>query len=144
MKKLALLLLLPCIVFAQSVPVKGAISTTVTQDNIQSTICVSGYTKTIRPPASYTNKLKLAQMKQLGLAGVPSDYEEDHLISLELGGSPTSVNNLWPQPWVNAHMKDAVENKLHKMVCTGKMTLAEAQKEISEDWYQAYLKYVKK
>lgn len=134
-------------VFAQAVkvPVPGAINPAVTQDNIQTNICIPGFTKTIRPPASYTNKLKLKQMKDLGLTGTPHDYEEDHLISLELGGNPTDPNNLWPEPWVgseNAHMKDQIENKLHKMVCAGQITLAEAQKDIATDWLGAYKKYI--
>jgi hypothetical protein len=88
----------------------GAVNPDVTQDNIGETICVSGWTKTIRPPAGYTNKLKLRQMAAAGLGGAPSDYEEDHLISLEIGGNPTNPANLWPQLWNGtwgAHRKDA-------------------------------------
>lgn len=131
---------------ASAQTIKGEVNPAVTQANIKTTICVPGFTKTIRPTASYTNKLKLKQMKDLGLAGTPHDYEEDHLISLELGGSPDSPNNLWPQPWVgdkNARMKDQIENKLHKMVCAGEISLKEAQSDIANDWYSAYLKYVK-
>lgn len=141
----------------------GAINPDVTEDNIQQTICVSGWTKTIRPASSYTTNLKKFQ---LGLTGTitlppdlaknfkvtngylkhnqdinPADYEEDHLISLELGGHPTDSANLWPEPYTttpNARNKDAVENYLHKQVCNGSITLAEAQKEISTDWYAVY------
>src|SRR6202047_21312 len=71
----------------------------------------------------------------------PGDYEVDHLISLELGGS-NSIKNLWPQsyvtkPW-NAHVKDALENRLHAMVCAGKMSLKDAQMQISGDWIACY------
>ncbi len=65
----------------------------------------------------------------------------DHLISLELGGCPDCVANLWPEPYnipLGAHEKDKVENYLHKMVCSGQMTLVEAQKEISTDWSAVY------
>lgn len=72
-------------------------------------------------------------------------YEIDHLISLELGGS-NNVDNLWPQsytttPW-NAHVKDALENRLHKLVCEGTVTLEDAQHEIATDWISAWYKYV--
>src|ERR1035437_2160395 len=61
----------------------GAIDQKVTQDNIKQTICVKGYTKTVRPPVSYTNKLKIQQIAAYGyLDKNPRDYEEDHLISL--------------------------------------------------------------
>lgn len=70
--------------------------------------------------------------------------EIDHLRSLELGGA-NSRANLWPQsycgPW-NAVQKDALENRLHKLVCAGEMTLQEAQDEISVDWIASYRKRV--
>ena len=74
----------------------------------------------------------------------PGDYEVDHLISLELGGS-NSIKNLWPQsyltqPW-NAHVKDALENELHDEVCSGRLDLATAQHDIATDWIAAYKKY---
>jgi hypothetical protein len=81
----------------------GAINPAVTQSNISRTICVTGWTATIRPPSSYTTSLKQRQLAT-GYAyrgdRDTSDYEEDHLISLELGGSPTSVRNLWPEPYL--------------------------------------------
>ena len=68
--------------------------------------------------------------------------EVDHLISRELGGQD-EVENLWPQPYTQhpgAHEKDWLENELHKEVCAGKITLPDAQTEIKNDWYVAYLK----
>jgi hypothetical protein len=126
-------------------PVPGAVNPAVTQANIGSTICVSGWTKSIRPPASYTDKLKLAQMTKLGLSGDPHAFEEDHLISLEIGGNPTDPNNLWPQPWhgpANAHHKDRLENLLHRLVCGHRITLDAAQREISLDWVSSYRKRI--
>jgi hypothetical protein len=126
-------------------PVPGAVNPAVTQANIGSTICVSGWTKSIRPPASYTDKLKLAQMAKLGLSGDPHAFEEDHLISLEIGGNPTDPNNLWPQPWhgpANAHHKDRLENLLHKLVCSHRIALDAAQREISLDWVSSYRKRI--
>ena len=115
----------------------GAIDPTVTQDNIDSTICVPGYTKTVRPPVSYTEPLKFKLMDAYGFTDSASNYEFDHLIPLEVGGSPTDVKNLWPEPHYtdpNSFDKDGLENYLHKQVCSGNMDLKTAQDEISSDW----------
>ena len=74
-----------------------------------------------------------------------SHFEVDHLISLELGGADVA-ENLWPQsyetqPW-NAHVKDKLEDRLHALVCSGKMPLEQAQRDIAADWIAAYHKYV--
>ena len=123
----------------------GAINPNVTQNNIHQTICVSGWVKTISPPTNYTNQLKLTQLKEYGYTDLnPDHYEEDHLISLELGGSPKDPKNLWPEPLAGewgAHAKDKVENKLKKMVCAEKITLKEAQNAITVNWIDAYKKY---
>jgi hypothetical protein len=121
----------------------GATNPGVTQDNIQSTICVSGYTATIRPPASYTNPLKVQSVHDYGYNDTNvSDYEEDHLIPLEVGGDPTSALNLWAQPRYGTYAaqdKDGFENYLHAQVCSGGMTLAEAQHEIATDWVRYWM-----
>jgi hypothetical protein len=109
----------------------GVVNPAVTQATIRSTICVSGWTRTVRPPVSYTNALKLKQMRQYGLRGSPSDYQEDHLISLELGGNPTDPRNLWPEPYPRASAVDRTENDLNDAVCSGRLTLAQAQREES-------------
>ena len=138
------LLALPLSAFlAAGIP--GMTNPAVTQANIDTTICVSGWTKTIRPPASYTDKLKRQQMAARHLTGAPSDFEEDHLISLEIGGNPTSPMNLWPEPWngpYGAHKKDRLENRLKALVCAHKLPLVDAQQAIASDWRAAYRKYV--
>lgn len=66
--------------------------------------------------------------------------EIDHLISLEIQGS-NDIENLWPEPYLplpGAHQKDVLENALHKEACSGTITLQQAQREISTDWYAAY------
>ena len=115
-------------------PPPGVVNPDVTQDNIDRTICVHGWTTTIRPSVGYTNRVK---REMLGLA--PSvdmkAFELDHFIPLELGGHPTDKRNLWPQPWggtCGAHAKDAVENDLHRKVCSHRMTLADAQAAITK------------
>ena|SRR5258708_4555937 len=116
----------------------GTIDPHVTQTNIQQTICVSGYTKTVRPPASFTNNLKVQQIAAYGYADTTlHDYEEDHLISLELGGAPADPKNLWPEPGASPNPKDKIENECHKKVCDGTITLATAQQEIASNWQTA-------
>jgi hypothetical protein len=105
----------------------GVLNPDVTQATIHSTICVNGWTKTIRPPTSYTNELKQKQMREYGVRGSTSDYQEDHLISLELGGHPTDPRNLWPEPYPRASKVDALENDLNDKVCSGELTLEDAQ-----------------
>ena len=106
----------------------GALNPDVTQATIGSTICKHGWTRTIRPPTSYTNELKREQMRAYRRTGGPHDYQEDHLISLELGGHPSDPRNLWPEPLPHAYQVDQVENELNDRVCSGKLTLAEAQR----------------
>jgi hypothetical protein len=78
----------------------GATNPEVTQFNIKKTICNSGWTKTIRPPSSYTTALKKQQIVEYGYRNKkPGSYEEDHLISLQLGGDPHDPQNLWPQAY---------------------------------------------
>jgi hypothetical protein len=99
----------------------------VTQATIAKTICVSGWTKTIRPPASYTNALKRSQLAEWHYADQnPSHYEEEHLISLEVDGAPWSKKNLWPEPHSESSKSDPRENVWHKQVCNGTLNLRAA------------------
>lgn len=126
----------------------GALNPAVTQATIGSTICVSGWTATIRPPSSYTTNLKKQQIVQYTYTDTSTaDYEEDHLISLELGGAPTDPRNLWPEPYTaslpdgrptGAHTKDGFETQLKNKVCSGTISLAAAQSEIGDHWVHAY------
>ena len=106
----------------------GVLNPAVTQATVGSTICRSGWTRTVRPPVSYTNDLKRKGLRQYRLRGPPSAYQEDHLISLELGGDPTDPRNLWPEPYPRASEVDRIENELNRLVCTGRISLAEAQR----------------
>lgn len=115
----------------------GVTNLNVTQDNIHQTICVSGYTKTIRPPVSYTSKLKSEQMSEYGYTDSIHAHEEDHLISLELGGSPDDPKNLWPEPHASPNPKDKVENYLHAAVCAGRIALHDAQVRVATNWTTA-------
>jgi len=135
-------------VLPNSARTPGAINPSVTQSDIGQTICVSGWTAAVRPPASVTTRLKKAQLASgYNYQGdiATGDYEEDHLISLELGGAPSAPANLWPEPYngpEGARVKDQVENRLHALVCAGTITLATAQRAIATNWWIAFQKYV--
>ena len=106
-------------------------------------ICVRGYTKKVR---NVPKNVKEEVYRIYGIQSYePGDYEVDHLISLELGGS-NSIRNLWPESYLtepyNAHRKDALENKLHALVCSGDLSLVDAQIAIAKNWIAAYEKYV--
>jgi hypothetical protein len=111
-----------------------------TLDVTKDDVCTPGYSKKVRDvPVA----VKKQVYKEYNVQYVPRAYEVDHLISLELGGS-NSIRNLWPESYSiywNAHVKDALENRLHSLVCNGSMSMAEAQKEISTDWIASYKKH---
>lgn len=126
----------------------GAINPDVTQANIGQTICVRGWTRTVRPPEEYTYRLKRRQMRAWGYADRRlRDYEEDHLVPLSLGGAPYDRGNLWPEPryaadgW-DADRKDELEARLAQLVCSGNVSLGEAQRAIARDWIAAYRRYL--
>lgn len=145
-----LALALSCTALASDLPnpafTPGAVNPNVTQINIHQTVCVKGYTKTIRPPAYHTNKLKKQQLREYGYADTnPKHYEEDHLIALSIGGAPNDPRNLWPEPRIsewNAKKKDHLEFVLYKMVCAQEITLAEAQRAMAVNWIEAWKRYV--
>jgi hypothetical protein len=115
----------------------GVLNPDVTQETIGRTICSHGWTATVRPPTTYTNALKLEQIRRYGFAGGPADYQEDHFISLELGGAPRDPRNLWPERRPRAERVDSFENDLNAKVCSGELSLAEAQRREAElKWTQ--------
>ena len=120
----------------------GAVDPRVTQENVRETICISGWTKTVRPPERFTNGIKMRMVSAKADDSSASDYELDHFIPLELGGCPDCEANLWLEPYQpepGAHQKDRVENYLHRRVCSGAITLQQAQQQIAGDWYKVYL-----
>jgi len=106
------------------------------QNNIDQTICVPGWTATVRPPTSYTNKLKRTLVAEIPDAAM-EDYELDHVVPLAVGGHPIDPRNLHLQLWDGpdgAHAKDVVEVRMKKMVCDHKITLAKAQACFIRGW----------
>ena len=106
-------------------------------------VCVKGYSKQVRNVSAATkNAVYAAYGMTKHFNGTTG--EVDHLVSLELGGS-NSRSNLFPEaaaPTPGSHEKDKIENRLHNMVCAGRMTLGTAQRTIAKDWVSAYDKYI--
>lgn len=105
--------------------------------------CMSGYAKKARKVSQRTKeRVYLSYHLPHHKTG---EYQIDHLIPPSLGGANTR-KNLWPQSYetkiLNAHVKDALEWKLHRLVCAGKVSLLNAQVDIARDWTQAYEKYI--
>ncbi|WP_225728082.1 MULTISPECIES: hypothetical protein [unclassified Nocardia] len=123
----------------------GAVNPKVTPEDIATTICKSGYTGSIRPAQGITDTEKKGNAQSYAYTGDLGQAEYDHLISLELGGDPNDPRNLWVEPPSPGHQakdgvnnpKDQVENKLHTLVCGGKVALADAQYAIATDWTTA-------
>lgn len=111
------------------------------QDNIQQTICVAGYTATVRPSSSFTYAIKMRLLREQGLPESDAKlYELDHIVPLALGGHPRNLHNLMLQPWKGADgakAKDKLERHLQLDVCHGAIGLREAQELIFRDWKSA-------
>ena len=101
-------------------------------------ICTSGYASSVRNvPSSEKDQVYAEYGISSHYAG---QYEVDHLVSLELGGS-NDIANLWPEaasPKPGFHEKDQVENYLHDQVCSGAISLKDAQNEIATNWLAVY------
>lgn len=121
----------------------GATNPGVVQANIRSTICVREWTQTVRPPEAVTARIKTERMAAYGVPDTErATVELDHLVPLELGGAPNDLANLWPEvsdlPGAGfRNTKDTVERRLRHAVCTGRITLADAQHAIATDWTTA-------
>lgn len=124
----------------------GGLNPDVTQATIGQTICVAGWTATVRPSSTYANGVKAKLLREHGLQPSDADrFELDHLVPLALGGHPRRLENLWLQPWAgewSARRKDQLEVCLKNMVCSGVLPLAEAQRAIAADWSAAWSKLV--
>ncbi|MGZ4301172.1 MAG: hypothetical protein ACXVFD_04275 [Gaiellaceae bacterium] len=117
----------PSVILPDKTRTPGALNPKVRQSTIKKTICKSGWTTKIRPPVAFTNALKVKQMVLYEETGLPSEYEEDHFIPLELGGAPRNPKNLWPEPHAQSKLSDPVETSLKRRVCKGLMKLAKAR-----------------
>ena len=125
-----------------------ALNPDVDEDTIGQTICVSGYTKSVRPASGYTNGVKKKLMREAGIDTVRiGDFELDHIVPLTLGGHPRKLSNLMLQPWEGEHgakSKDILEVRLQSLVCHGTLDLTDAQVCIARDWEACALQYPKR
>ncbi len=119
-----------------------AVNPAVTQATLQSTVCIRGWTATVRPSFFASQRIKLEKMKALG-ATEATAFELDHVIPLCAGGSPDDPSNLQLQPWAEATRKDRLEVQACRCLCKGKVSLAEVQADFRADWIGAYAKYAK-
>lgn len=112
-----------------------ALNPSVTQENIQQTICIKGYTKSVRPTSSFTNIIKAQMLREQGIEAEDiSLFELDHKIPLAIGGNPSNLENFQLQLWEEAKKKDAIERRLHKLVCKGDVLLKDARSCMLNDW----------
>jgi hypothetical protein len=106
-------------------------------------ICTPGYSSAVRDVSTATkNRVYLAY--GITVNRLPGEFEMDHLVPLELGGS-NDPKNLWPEPAAPApgfHQKDQLENRLHDLACAGDIAFDQAQRLIASDWYAAYVTFV--
>lgn len=127
----------------------GALNPQVNQGTIHKTICVRGWTATVRPPESVTEPEKRAAMTAYGNHTSLRSVEYDHALPLALGGAPNDPRNMWPEPNYGGvptdsyyhNPKDRLERFLSIEVCAGRMSLLHAQKAIATDWVSAYRQY---
>ena len=124
----------------------GAVDGAVTQATLSQTVCrKGGYTSSVRPPVSITDKAKSQIMAAYGIPGSEaSKYELDHLVPLASGGA-SDIRNLWPEPNIFAlgkpsasafvhNDKDQVEDDAFSALCSGKASLGAIQKTMTSDW----------
>jgi hypothetical protein len=114
----------------------GSIDPHVTQADIRSTICKKGWTSTVRPPESQTERFKYDVAYPAYRTPRSERTELDHLVPLELGGS-NDATNLWPEYPPTPNPKDKVEDALNAAVCEGRVSLTAAQDAIAADWLTA-------
>lgn len=94
---------------------------------------------------SISPSIRRAVLRNYGVRSLSEgDYELDYLITPELGGA-ADPQNLWPERYAsatwNAHVKDDLEQLLRRLVCSGSVPLASAQRDIATNWVSAYKRY---
>ncbi len=104
-----------------------------------SRICQPGYATSVR---DVPESEKRHVYDEYGIVShSPGQYEIDHVIPLELGGD-NSIKNLWPQlndhPRGYLNSKDVLENRLHVLVCAGRVALIGAQRAIASNWVSEF------
>jgi hypothetical protein len=131
---LSLLVMLPLLALT------ALVNPEVTQDTIHQTICVPGYATSVRPNVNYTRAMKRAKLKEAGIPATQAkQWVLDHIVALEVGGCAKCAANFQLQPVQGkdgGKAKDVIENRMHRAVCAGTMTLEAAQQCLSSNWKQ--------
>jgi hypothetical protein len=115
----------------------GRTNPKVTPDTVQTTICVAGYTATIRPPYSETSKAKAALIAREHPGDPMSAWILDHIVPLEGGGAPgsaTDLRNFMLQAPAESHVKDRLEDEMRDDICSGRVPLHTAQVAMADGW----------
>jgi hypothetical protein len=125
----------------------GVRDPSITQDNIDETICKPGWIDAVRPTKEESVPVLVESLARYGYTNAaPEDFQLDRLIPVILGGSLWDEGNLFPQPHAGvagmsetsgSEAKDAVDRRLNAEVCSGKITLEDAQHAIVENWLGA-------
>ena len=110
----------------------GVLDTSIAQENITSTICVRGYASSKRVGVSAQKEKSLREYER-------KDAILDHLVPISLGGHPSDPKNLWAQDVIQSKMKDRLEYALYASVCSGSLSLTDAQNMIALNWYKIYV-----
>jgi poly(3-hydroxybutyrate) depolymerase len=105
-------------------------------------ICSSGFSTSSIGDVPDSEKFRVEREYGMAARHYGHSIEIDHIVSLELGGS-NGIANLFPEPGsgrASYHMKDRLENRLHDMLCAGKIGLRSIQRQISSNWEKLYRK----
>lgn len=119
----------PVSVTSQAQPLIGRLNPDVTQATVAETICRRGWAQSVRPSSAWSSKLKRQLLPQ---GASMREFELDHSMPIELGGAPKDPANLHLVPVVRAKADDKQEDRLHRSVCAGSMTLEAARVKMSE------------
>ncbi len=119
----------------------------VTQESVADTICRPGYADAVSPPLDELLAHKERLLAQEGIdAGESAGYALDRRVPIVLGGSPDAPANLSLLPWAGhkgERRKELLTAKLKRCVCTGKLSLSDAQAAIAGDWPAAYSRFAR-
>jgi hypothetical protein len=101
------------------------------------TICRTGYSRSVRPTGETWYQLKRAAFLRYGYPRLISGLVGDHLVPIEIGGAPTDLRNIWPEALNDALKKDVVEDAARIAVCFHGYPLQQMQVRIAHDWRTA-------
>lgn len=107
----------------------GAVDSTVSQVNIDETICRVGYSRSVRAVYAVTETIKRRLMRSEHPGERMADYELDHLVPISIGGAPLDGRDLWLHPrrgQANASDKNILAYVLWRLICEHRVPLQTA------------------